>query len=190
MIGSLHGIIELFDGIRIFVNVNGLGYRVHVPQNVLAKYKISQQIDLFVYSHIREDMFDLYGFTDLEDLKLFEAFLGVSGIGPKTALSIFSIGSREQIIAAVQKADARFFTGVPRLGTKNAQKIIIELKNKLGSIVDLDLTVGIETIDKDVAEALKGFGFKDREIYQALKEVGEEKDSGKKLKMALKYLGK
>lgn len=190
MIGSLHGIVELLDGIRIFVNVRGLGYRVHVPQNVLAKYKIFQPIDLFVYSHIREDVFDLYGFTDLEDLKLFEAFLGVSGIGPKTALNIFSIGNREQIIAAIQKADVRFFASVPRLGTKNAQKIIIELKNKLDSIAALDLAVGEETADTDVAEALKGFGFKEKEIYQALKAVEEEKESGRKLKMALKYLGK
>jgi len=190
MIGSLHGIVELFDGIRIFVNVNGLGYRVHVPQNVLVVYKISQPIDLFVYSHIREDVFDLYGFTNLEDLKLFEAFLDVSGIGPKTALNIFSIGNREQIIAAIQKADVRFFTSVPRLGTKNAQKIIIELKNKLGSIVELDLKAGTDSADKDIEEALKGFGFKEKEIYTALREVREEKDSGKRLKMALKFLGK
>lgn len=191
MIGSLHGVVELFDGIRIFVNVQGVGYRVHVPQNVLATYKVSQPIDLFVYSHIREDVFDLYGFTSLEDLKLFEAFLDVSGIGPKTALNIFSIGSKQQIIAAVQKADVGFFTNVPRLGKKNAQKLIIELKGKLGSLEELDLSGNKAGEENEVLIALKSFGFSQREAEEALRAVGNGvSDVSIRLKMALKYLGK
>lgn len=191
MIGSLHGNIELFDGTKVFVNVNGVGYRVYVPQYVLANYKLSQQIDLFIYSHLREDIFDLYGFTKIEDLKLFEALLGVSGIGPKTALGIFSIGTREQILSAIQKADVNFFSGVPRLGRKNAQKIIIDLKGKLGSLEDLDLSGEKVNMHEEVVSALKNFGFSLKEAENALKAIGDNTlDTSEKIKMALKYLGK
>jgi len=191
MIGSLHGTVELFDGIRIFVNVHGVGYRVHVPQQVLATYTISQPVDLFVYSHIREGVFDLYGFTSLEDLKLFEAFLEVSGIGPKTALSIFAVGNREQIITAIQKADVGFFTNVPRLGKKNAQKLIIELKGKLGSLHELDLSGNKAVEENEVLIALKSFGFSHKEAEEAVQSVGNGvNDVSARLKMALKYLGK
>lgn len=191
MIGSLHGIVELFDGITVFVNVQGVGYRVRVPQSVLSSYHISQQIDLFIYSHIREDMFDLYGFTKIEDLKLFEALLGVSGIGPKTALGVFAIGTRDQILSAIQKADVAFFSGVPRLGKKNAQKVIIELKGKLGSLAELDLSGSKDREEDEVIVALKSFGFSQREAEDALRTIGDQVlTTSAKVKMALKYLGK
>src|SRR5579871_1250739 len=131
MIRLLKGIIELQDGPYLLIDVHGVGYHVYAAQDLLSRSKIGDSVKIFTYTHIREDIMDLYGFASLEDLKLFESFLTVSGIGPKTAIGIFAIGSREKIMMALSTGDVQFFSSVPRLGKKNAQKLIIELKNKL-----------------------------------------------------------
>lgn len=191
MIGTLHGTIELFDGSKVFINVHGVGYRVHVPHLLREKFQISQNVDLYIYSHIREDLFDLYGFLTLEELKLFEAFLSVSGIGPKTALGIFTVGTRDAILTAIQKADVNFFTGVPRLGKKNAQKMIIELKGKLGSLEELDISNKHSHADSDVISALRSFGFSQKESEVALAAIDTDvTETAEKVKLALKHLGK
>lgn len=191
MIGSLHGTVEIFDGLMVLINVGGVGYRVHVPQQVLTNYHLSQPIDLYIYSHIREDMFDLYGFIHLGDLKLFEALISVSGIGPKTALGIFALGDRDLILSAIQRADVTFFTGVPRLGKKNAQKVIIELKGKLGNLNELNLSGDANAENNEVIDALKNFGFSQKEAEDALRVIGSQDiTTSQKVKMALKYLGK
>lgn len=190
MIGGLKGLVSYIDNQTVLVDVHDVFYRVRLPSSFLQQVKINQEIKVFTYTHVREDVLELFGFNSLEDLKIFELLISVNGIGPKTALGVFSVGIGKDIISAVQQADVRFFSRVPRLGTKNAQKIIIELKSKLGSIIDLDLTQGENENDTDVLEALIGFGFKEKEIYQVLSEVKNEKDSSKKLKLALKYLGK
>ncbi len=191
MIGSLQGVIELFHAATIVINVHDVGYRVHVPQLILQKYHVGDSLKVFTYTHVREDILELYGFESYEDLQLFEAFLGVSGVGPKTAIGIFTVGTREQILSAIQKADVKFFTGVPRLGTKNAQKLIIELKGKLGSLAELDLNNVNAIAETEVTQALKGFGFSQKEIDEAVKAVSEKTtDTSTKIKLALKYLGK
>lgn len=191
MIGSLHGSIELFDGANVLINVHGVGYRVHVPQGFREKYHRDETVSVFTYTHVREDILELFGFETLEELKLFEALISVSGIGPKTAIGVFGVGTKSQIIGAIQKADVNFFTGVPRLGKKNAQKLIIELKGKLGSLEELDLTGEKTLVDSDVLTALKGFGFTQKEAEEAVKAVGmQATDTSGKLKLALKYLGK
>jgi Holliday junction DNA helicase RuvA len=191
MIGSLHGSVELFDGNSVFINVHGVGYKVHVPQTFRGKHHLDEEVVVFTYTHVREDALELFGFETLEELKLFEALIGVSGIGPKTAIGVFGIGSKDQIVGAIQKADVDFFTGVPRLGKKNAQKLIIELKGKLGSLEELDLTGEKAMVDTDVLAALKGFGFSQKEAEEAIKAVGvQATNTSGKLKLALKYLGK
>ena len=90
MIGSLRGKIILKDGLHLLVDVNGLGYRVLVSEKVWSKLKINDEAFLFIYSHIRDDAFDLFDFPEIADLKLFENLISVSGVGPKTAMSIFS----------------------------------------------------------------------------------------------------
>ncbi len=190
MIGSLHGVVSFISGSSLLIDVHGVGYKVYVPTKLINNLHIGQEITVYTYLHVREDVLDLFGFSRVEELRLFELLIGVNGVGPKTALGIFSIGTKEQIIAAIQKADVKFFTAVPRLGTKNAQKIIIELKNKLGSLGELDLS-GNGAEDDEVMMALKTFGFSQKEAQEALNAIGStELDSKKKIKLALKYLGK
>lgn len=191
MIRLLKGIIELQDGQHLVIDVHGVGYYVYATQDLLARAVVGDQIKVFIYTHVREDLFDLYGFSSLEDLKLFEQFLNVSGIGPKTAIGIFAVGSRERIMTAITTSDVTFFSSVPRLGKKNAQKIIIELKNKLGSLDELDFSSPTLKADGEVIEALKGFGFSAREALDALRSLDSEVTSvSEKIRLALKELGK
>lgn len=192
MIGFLQGIIVVRDDPHLIIDVGGIGYRVTVPKNILAKGAGNgQKLKVFTYTHVRDDAIELFGFEAPEDLKLFKHLISVSGVGPKTAMNIFSVGGRSEIMFAIAKADVDFFTSVPRLGRKNAQKIIIELKNKFGGITELDLSGNDISGSKEVAAVLRGFGFTSKEIHDAMRAV---KKDGQKItetiKLALKYLGK
>lgn len=187
MIGMLRGkIVSTIDS-SLIIDVSGVGYKVSVPKSLLNKNQ--SEITVFTHTHVREDLLELYGFDSLEDLKLFELLISVSGVGCKSALGVFSLGKRGEIIKAVQTADAAFFTSVPRLGKKNAQKIIIELKNKLGGTEDIVLLDN--PIDVDVVEALKSFGFTEKEASLAIRKVDNDSLSApEKIKAALKALGR
>lgn len=191
MIAALSGTLLLRDDPYIILSVNGVGYKVFATRDVFAQpLKIGDKLEIFTYTHVREDLLDLYGFAKYEDLKIFEMLLGVSGIGPKTAVGVFSLGKSQEIVAAIANGNVEFFSGVPRLGKKNAQKIIIELKNKIGSSVDLDLS-GVGTEHSDVIAALKTFGFSAKEAADAIREIAEEGLSTEEMiRKALKYLGK
>ena len=190
MIGSIRGKVILKDGNYVLIETSGLGYRVLVSEKVWSKLVLNKETFLFIYSHIREDIFDLFGFLEIEDLKLFDNLIGVSGVGPKTAMSVFSFSTRQEITDAVLKGDVEFFTRVPRLGKKNAQKIIIELKSKLKDNSSLDLSDKDSEANKDVFEALKTFGFSHKEIGEALKNIDPKVTSAdEKIKLSLKALG-
>lgn len=191
MIGSLKGKVILKDGNNLLVDVNGVGYKVLVSSNVLNKSILNEEIFIYIFTHVKEDVFELFGFLEIQDLKLFENLISVSGVGPKTAMSIFSFISRQDVYNAVAKGDISVFNGIPRLGKKNAQKIVIELKSKIGAegSFDLDLN-GIDEND-EVVSVLKGLGFSSKEIMQALKNVDSSAVSSEdKIKLALKALGK
>lgn len=187
MIGYLKGNLLSRHDPYILITVNNVGYKVCAASDVLRTIHIGDTVALFIHTHVREDMLELYGFLDEESLVLFELLLSVSGIGPKTAIGVFGLGKREHILHAIQTANVAFFTGVPRLGKKNAQKIIIELKGKLGAIEDLDLAEA----DTDAVGALVQFGFSHEEARRALAMVTDSNAPvEEKIKRALKYLGK
>lgn len=186
----LTGKLVLRDGQSIILDVNGVGYKVLAASQIHTTFHIGDTVTLFIHTHVREDALDLFGFSSQQDLKVFEYLISVNGIGPKTAIGIFSVGSREEILRAIQKADVDFFTGVPRLGKKNAQKIIIELKNKLGSGEELDLSEGTQE-EQDVVNALVSMGFSEREARGAVKGIGESgKSTSDRVRLALKQLGR
>ena len=191
MIGYLNGEVVARDDPYIIINVNGVGYKVLAPKSVLAKATLNGKLKLFIYTHVREDAISLFGFLNSLDLKLFENLISVSGIGPKTAMNIFGVGTREEIIQGIVTGDVDFFIGVSRLGKKNSQKLIIELKNKFGSIEDLDLSKIDSKENSEVIAALKTFGFSNIEAMEAQRNIkGEGKSTEEKIRMALKELGK
>lgn len=189
----LTGTVALKDDPSLILDVNGVGYKVFVPQYVLLKEAtLGERLQLFIHTHVREDLLELYGFPTREDLMLFEQLINVSGVGCKSALGIFSIGKRGEIVNAIMKGDVAFFMGVPRLGKKNSQKIIIELKNKIAKdSSDLDLTSGVGEEEDEVLQALQQIGFTNREAVKALQSLaGAGENVNEKIKLALKYLGK
>lgn len=191
MIGFLNGKVEILKRPFIIVNVNGVGYKVLLSENFYSKLAIGDNVKIFTYTYVREDSLELFGFLEIDDLNLFESLISVSGIGPKTALNIFSFGERKEIIEAILKGDVTFFTSVPRLGTKNAQRIIIELKSKMGSNETLDLSGNDLKENQEVIDALKNFGFSVKEAANALREIKTPGLSAEeKIRIALKNLGK
>lgn len=191
MIAYLEGTVKFKSSTFIIIMTSGgVGYKVHTPLDLITAAIVDKPIILFTYTHVRDDILDLYGFTSLENLALFELFLTVSGIGPKLALSIFSVGKIEKIKEAIVKGDIAFFTGIPRLGSKNTQKLIIELRPKLGNLDKLDLTEDSgET--KVIIDALKTFGFSERESRDAIKSLkNPEASTSEKIRQTLKNLGK
>ena len=188
----LTGVVALKDDSSLILDVSGIGYKVFVPNNVLSGAKTGEELRLFTHTHIREDLMELYGFTTREDLKLFELLINVSGVGCKSAIGIFSVGTRADIVNAVIAGDVLFFTAVPRLGKKNSQKIIIELKNKIAKESgDLDLSRGVGEAGDEVMAALMQFGFSAQEAAQALRALnGKGESVNEKITLALKQLGR
>lgn len=190
MISSLKGLVEHNGNNPIIVDVGGVGYCVYIPSKLLSTLTSGSNCKLFIKSHIREDAFDLYGFQTRGELDLFEKLLTVSGIGPRTALLVVDRGV-QAVQAAIVNADTDFFTSIPRLGKKNAQKIIIELKSKLGSITDLDLTDSAATQTRDVLTALTSMGFAKPEALEAIRKLDSSAHTlEEKVRAALKILAK
>lgn len=188
MIGFLEGVVLVKDSPHILIKTSGVGYKILVSSEIFSKVKVGEKLELFIYTHVKEDALELFGFLDQSSLKLFEKLISISGIGPKTAMGVFSLGTTSEIISAILTNNVSFFSGVPRLGTKNAQKIIIELKGKLGGVGELDL--GGDAEFKEVLDALKQFGFSSKESSDAIRSIKSDGSSEEKIKLALKYLGK
>ncbi len=188
MIGALSGKILSPNTTPTIIMVGGVGYAVSLTTRHAASLNTDQEVFVRVHTVVKDDAIDLYGFATDEDMKLFTILLSVSGIGPKTALSIVNqtVG---KVLTAVRKGDVDFFTTIPRLGKKNAQKIIIELKPKIGDMTTLDLSDDIP-IHEEVTDALIAMGFRKPEILQAMKQVDPTLPSEVALRQTLKILGK
>lgn len=156
----------------LIIDVNGVGYLVAVPITLATKVVHQPSVTLHIYTHVREEALELYGFQTEDERALFMLLLSVSGVGPRIALAIVEKGS-SALVGAVQKADVHFFSAIPRVGKKLAQKIIIELKSKLGSIQELDLGPVSEQ-QATVMEALISLGFDHSQVEQVVRELNPE----------------
>lgn len=186
MIGFISGKMQVFGERVLLTTAGGVGYFVFVSEKLLAAGN-QDYLELYIYSYIRQDRFELYGFATPEQLQLFELLVAVSGCGPKTALLLAS-GGVTALKQAVQQAEVAYFTAFPRVGKKLAQKLIIELKSKLGGLKDLDLTPQSSSYT-DALEALLTLGFSESQIHLALQQLDPKNvSSGELIKQALKLL--
>lgn len=191
MIGLLTGKIAFRNDPYIILDVHGVGYKVYITSQLFPSLTLDQELTVFTHTHVKEDALELFGFPTAEDLRLFELLIDVNGIGPKTAVGVFTVGNRSEIVGAIAQANVDFFTGVPRLGKKNAQKIIIELKNKIGGKEELNLAEESDDLVVETLSALQGIGFSEREARLALKAIEGKGDNVQdKVRLALKQLGK
>jgi len=168
MIGFLSGRPEVLIN-SVLIHVGGVGYEVFTGSGVLRLLSGKDQAELYIYTHVKEDEISLFGFSTLKERELFLELLAISGVGPKTALAIVDKGASE-LVSAVQTADVSFFSKIPRVGKKSAQKIIIELKNKLGGFTDLDLAP-LTSYENDLVAALESLGFNRDESEATIKQL-------------------
>jgi len=190
MIASLTGKVLLSDNDSLVISVGNVGYRVYCPHSILKRLSAGEQeITLFTYPYIRDDRFDLFGFLSVEDLNLFKLMISVSGVGPKTGLLIFGAGGSESIKKALSQSDVSFFSDVPGVGKKTAQKIVLELRDKVGALDDSLETILENKEDEEVVLALKQLGYKAAEIREAVKNLDRSASSSTKIKEALRVLG-
>jgi Holliday junction DNA helicase RuvA len=188
MIARIKGLVSEKEERSIILDVHNIGYRVFVTSTTLDSIKVGSEIDFFVHHAIREDSQSLYGFITKDDLALFELLISISGIGPKTALGVLSVSSAQNIRRAVSTGDTSHLTKVSGIGSKLANKIILELKGKFDAEEESNISLRDEV---DALEALKALGFGHKEARDALKEVSTDTtNTGERVKKALKLLGK
>ncbi len=192
MISFLEGTVEYRGDRFIIVNTGGIGYKVALGAKVLNSVSKSQdRVKLFIHSQLnmREGTFDLYGFEKKEDLDLFGTLTSVSGIGPKAAMNIMSTVEPQHLKMAVVNEDADFLKKVSGLGPKTAQRLIIELQNKLDYIDAGDMTGRNLGEEAHALEALLALGYTQHQAKEALKEAKGDTLQDR-VRGALKLLGK
>lgn len=190
MIGYLQGEIILSNDKFVILDVNGVGYKVFCETSRFNVNKDLQagtspntnRISFFIHTVVREDALELFGFTDESSLALFEKLIGISGIGPRSALLIVNKGSVETLTEAINKGDLGYLTAVSGIGKKTAEKIILELRGALS-----DLTYSDK--NEEVIMALKSLGYSERDSQAAVKNIPDG-TTQERIKKALKYLGK
>ena len=168
MIAYLSGTVITSNKQGLIVDVRGVGYRVHVTQDLSLRSNPGTSCSLYIYTVVREQALDLYGFETTQEQHIFELLIAVSGIGPKVALSILNTASIDHLVHAVRNKDSSVLTKVSGIGKKNAEKIIIELENKIDDSWEGATS---STEDLEVFEALEALGYKSKSIQQALSDI-------------------
>jgi len=173
MIASVSGTIEYKGAGRLVVQVGGVGLRLLVPGSVVAEVgDIGEPVYLLTHLQVREDALTLFGFTNSEQLRLFELLISVTGVGPGVALGILSAGSADDIESAIAAENPSFFSGVPRVGPKLAARIVLELKRKVRQLEPSEFGGGVSSPDGDeVVSALLGLGYNAGEAGAAARQV-------------------
>lgn len=188
MIGHIEGVIFAVRAGYAIIDIQGVGYKTSLSKEALAGISQGSRAAFWTYHVIREDVQDLYGFKTEEELRFFELLLTVSGIGPKSALSILDIASIETLRSAISTGRSEYMTKVSGIGKKTAEKIIIELRDKVGASVE----GGSAALkgEEEALEALKALGYSQQEARDSLRKVPTEfTSSNDRLREALKYLG-
>lgn len=186
MIGKVKGkLTEVEANTGLIETSGGVSYLVLLTPPILGR-GIGTELDIYTHLQIRDDAHVLFGFENKQQRIVFQLLTSVSGVGPKTAFGIISSADDDEIIAAVRAQDVLFFSRVPGLGTKTAQKIILELSSKLKSDFDFK-NVQLSDDDKTVVEALVSLGFKQADARKIVRDLPATLSVQDKIKEALKY---
>src|SRR4051812_19040153 len=165
---------------------SSIGYKVFTTKDALLRYSVGSRAEFWTRLAVREDAQDLYGFALEAELKFFELLLTVSGIGPKSALAVLDTVSIETLQSAISQNRAEYLTKVSGIGKKTAEKIVLELKDKVGAVIESAALKG----DIEALEALRSLGYSSAEARETLRKVPEQfSNSNDRLREALKLLG-
>lgn len=190
MIAVLSGVVSEKLDAQIVLDINGVGYGLLVTAEDYSRLTNGEEAKLYVYEHIREQSHDLFGFLTRDTKALFEQLLEVNGIGPKMAINMLSIGSSADLRGAIAGGDVRYISQASGVGKRVAERIVVELKDKVGLIgVDLEaagLLQSESTASQDEAvEALVALGFTVQDAAKALNGVAEDLPTEDRVKKAL-----
>jgi len=192
MIAFLRGRVLDKHPNRIVIDVNGVGYELYVPLSTY--YHVGEagmEIALHVHTHVREDAIQLYGFLTTLEQQLFERLIAISGIGPKLAVAVLSGIDTDELVSSIQRADVARLTRIPGIGKKTAERLLLELKDKLGA--DVTTAVGVHRTpppSSDVLNALLALGYSDKEAVATVKKLPDGVGVGDGIRQALKLLAK
>ncbi|MBO5651985.1 MAG: Holliday junction branch migration protein RuvA [Selenomonas sp.] len=199
MIGFLRGQVAALKTDYCLLDVNGVGYRVFVAGSTRNKLRLKEEAQLFTYMNVYQDGITLYGFASEEEYDIFQLLIGVSGIGPKVALGILSAITVESLCKAIQNKQTTVLTKLPGIGKKSAERLILELKDKVAfaaaddaaEILTLDMEgpVGDDMMSEAQA-ALVALGYSQAEIAPVIKKATKCKTTEEVIKFALKQLNK
>ena len=207
MIAFLDGTVAWTEDDALVMDTGGVGYRIYVPGPLTKSAQVGESLRIFTYQHVREDALLLYGFAQDEERRLFIRLQNAGGVGPKLALQMISFMGAPGIIAAVRGEDARALTSVPGIGSKTAQRLILELKDRLDDLAAPPGTGAVSVSTKrleqegsmlsgrlsEVQTALAALGFADRETTPVLRELSADiaaADLAQGVKLALRALGR
>lgn len=186
MIAHVSGTIaEKFAG-SVIVDVSGVGYEVQVALGDFEAMRLDEIVKLYTYHHVSENAENLYGFSSLAAKKMFELLITVQGVGPKAALSILSLGMAEQVRNAIANGDAAYITGASGVGKKSAERVIVDLKDKVGLPTRYDIPVQTElNVSDEALEALMALGYTLADATKALEGVDVSLPTAARVKAAL-----
>jgi holliday junction DNA helicase RuvA len=192
MIAGVKGIITAIGANWVIIDVGGVSFQVFLPTSTLGKLSgVGQEAKLHTHLHVREDNLTLYGFSSAGELMLFETLITVKGIGPKLGLAMLSAMEVEQLTMAIARGDANLLTAVPGIGKKTAERIVLELKEKVGGTWMLTQDMDAVRGNSEVVAALTSLGYS---VAEATRAVGSLPSSAQisleeKIKLALHYFG-
>jgi Holliday junction DNA helicase RuvA len=191
MIATLSGLVQEKMADMVIIEAQGIGYGIYITAEDHGKLTAGEQTKVYIYEHIREQSHDLFGFLSRDTKDLFEQLLGVNGVGPKMALNMLSIGSPTDVRQAIASGDVKFIQQAPGVGKRVAERVVVDLKDKVGLTgVDLESTGMLQSdgaLMKDEAvEALVALGYTTTDAAAALQKVDAELPTEDRIKQALK----
>jgi len=192
MIASLQGKLESLGSDWAVINVGGIGFQVYMPTSTLSTLgTIGEAVKLHTHLHLREDNATLYGFASTEELGLFQTLIGVSGLGPKLALAMLSALNVEQLAMAIATGSTEMLTTVPGIGKKMANRLILELKEKIGAAWIAAPATQLAQENTDVLAALTSLGYSAAEASRAVATLPPDQTLSleEKVKLALQHFG-
>ena len=193
MISSLTGKVKQISTSNLVVDISGVGISVNVPARVAAQSNLGSAVELHTYLVVREDALTLYGFLDLIDRNFFELLLSVTGIGPKVAQAILSINDAAGVADAISTGDLKTLESIPGLGKKGAQRLVLELKEKVSLYLQHE-SKSANQISNQVEVALQGLGYSVKESKEVTSQIRKQIDENnldlsQAIKLALQFSG-
>lgn len=181
MYSYMIGKVTLQESVYITLEVNNIGYKIYVANPY--SYMIDEEVKVYLYQQIKEDEHSLFGFRSIDERELFLKLISVKGVGPKIALPMFSTGSINGIVDAIERENVLYLTKFPKIGERVAKQIILDLKGKLG-VVSTDI---VDT-KEELIDVLKGLGYKEKDYKGIINKISSDKSIEEQVKDALKLL--